>query len=433
MSSSSNAEISSPASPSTNVVDQTPASSLTNLSSPTSASATNTTTSANTTPTTSTNSKSAKKSKKSSPRSSPTPESGSVKSTGTTGAARGLRQFSMMVCQKVEEKGTTTYNEVADELVKKVVAERRQEDPNGSYDQKNIRRRVYDALNVLMAMDIISKQKKEITWKGLPTAAKQDMDSMKKEIEYRQNQIAQKKEGLKDLLTQQACFWNLVERNQQREKFTQATSRSNMGMPDEKIPLPFLVVNTNQSAVIQCDMSRDRSNVMFDFSLPFEINDDNTILKKMQMDRTNMTTLRQMLPEDLLHYCESNRLVDGLLGRESSLNETPQSRHRVEAPHEPIASTPNHHYYPSDRRGNISVGNSSSGRHGRMGLHDQPPPPQYPHHPGHYQQHYDHHHPGSRIAIPRRGGHAHAPPPGPTTVPSSVSSSRRGVRDPYSY
>ena len=33
---------------------------------------------------------------------------------------------------------------------------------------KNIRRRVYDALNVLMAMDIIQKEKKEIRWKGLP-------------------------------------------------------------------------------------------------------------------------------------------------------------------------------------------------------------------------------------------------------------------------
>jgi hypothetical protein len=30
---------------------------------------------------------------------------------------KGLRHFSMKVCRKVEEKGRTTYNEVADELV----------------------------------------------------------------------------------------------------------------------------------------------------------------------------------------------------------------------------------------------------------------------------------------------------------------------------
>lgn len=201
------------------------------------------------------------------PRASPTNSVTGEKSSSN----RGLRHFSMMVCQKVEEKGTTTYNEVADELVKKVIADRRKEDPNGKFDEKNIRRRVYDALNVLMAMDIISKEKKEITWKGLPTAAKQNMDSMQKEIEFRRYQIDQKKEALRDLLVQQVCFRNLVLRNHER------------GVPEEKIPLPFIVVNTNSSAVIQCDMSRDRTDVMFDFSMPFEINDDNTILKKMGM------------------------------------------------------------------------------------------------------------------------------------------------------
>jgi hypothetical protein len=47
------------------------------------------------------------------------------------------------------------------------------------YDEKNIRRRVYDALNVLMAMDIISKDKKEIQWKGLPRTSSSDIDKFK--------------------------------------------------------------------------------------------------------------------------------------------------------------------------------------------------------------------------------------------------------------
>ena len=41
-------------------------------------------------------------------------------------------------------------------------------------DHKNIRRRVYDALNVLMAMNIIKKERKEITWIGLPTNSSQE-------------------------------------------------------------------------------------------------------------------------------------------------------------------------------------------------------------------------------------------------------------------
>jgi transcription factor Dp len=175
----------------------------------------------------------------------------------------------MMVCKKVEEKGTTTYNEVADELVRCVVESR---DTGNKFDEKNIRRRVYDALNVLMAMDIISKEKKEITWKGLPNFSKhQDVDSLRQEVQERQEQVRQKQEALRELLVQQVCFRNLVMRNARK------------GPSEEKIPLPFIVVNTHSTSVIQCDMSRDRSNVMFEFSRPFEINDDNLILKKMGM------------------------------------------------------------------------------------------------------------------------------------------------------
>jgi transcription factor Dp-1 len=176
----------------------------------------------------------------------------------------------MMVCQKVQQMGTTTYNEVADELVQKVIAERQKE--GTKFDEKNIRRRVYDALNVLMAMDIISKDKKEITWKGLPTAESQDLEAMREEIEYQKVNLQKKRDAMKELLVQQVCFRNLIWHNHQR---------GGRGPDQEKIPLPFIVVNTNNASVIQCDMSRDRTDVMFDFSMPFEINDDNTILKKM--------------------------------------------------------------------------------------------------------------------------------------------------------
>lgn len=73
----------------------------------------------------------------------------------------------MQVCEKVESKGTTSYNEVADELVAELKDGGM--DDGICYDEKNIRRRVYDAINVLMALDIIAKEKKAIIWKGFPT------------------------------------------------------------------------------------------------------------------------------------------------------------------------------------------------------------------------------------------------------------------------
>lgn len=55
---------------------------------------------------------------------------------------------------------------------------------SSNYDQKNIRRRVYDALNVLMAMNIISKDKKEIRWIGLPTNSAQVLNCIQIKFKF---------------------------------------------------------------------------------------------------------------------------------------------------------------------------------------------------------------------------------------------------------
>lgn len=49
----------------------------------------------------------------------------------------------------------------------------------------------------------------------------------------------------------------------------------------DQIHLPFIIVHTNQEAVINCEMSPNRTEYFLDFSLPFSIHDDNEILKHM--------------------------------------------------------------------------------------------------------------------------------------------------------
>jgi E2F/DP family winged-helix DNA-binding domain len=105
----------------------------------------------------------------------------------------------MRVCQKVKEKGITSYNEVADELVAEE-SEDAGTPQNGSYDQKNIRRRVYDALNVLMAMNIISKEKKEIKWLGLPTSSVQECEDIEVQNQETRKRIEEKQQQLRELV-----------------------------------------------------------------------------------------------------------------------------------------------------------------------------------------------------------------------------------------
>ncbi|XP_024315313.1 transcription factor-like protein DPB isoform X2 [Brachypodium distachyon] len=76
----------------------------------------------------------------------------------------GLREYSKIVCEKVEAKGRTTYNEVADEVYSELKS---MAHIGQGFEEKNVRRRVYDAFNVLIALRVIAKEKKEIKWMGL--------------------------------------------------------------------------------------------------------------------------------------------------------------------------------------------------------------------------------------------------------------------------
>lgn len=125
----------------------------------------------------------------------------------------GLRHFSMQVCKKVEEKGTTTHNEVADELVQEILEEKQRTGSDVGYDEKNIRRRVYDAINVLMAMDIISKHRKEIRWRGLPSAAQHEREQLQRERAQLQKRVRWKQQHLKESLVQLLCIHKLREEN----------------------------------------------------------------------------------------------------------------------------------------------------------------------------------------------------------------------------
>ena len=174
---------------------------------------------------------------------------------------KGLRHFSMKVCEKVRAKGHTTYNEVADELVSEFAQDQQNAAINGDqvYDQKNIRRRVYDALNVLMAMNIISKEKKEIKWIGLPTNSAEEHQRLEQEKRMRIDRIAQKTRELHDLILYQIAYKNLVNRNRKAEQ------KNGPPGPSSAIPLPFVIVNTGKKTVIDCSISSDKTEYLFQF------------------------------------------------------------------------------------------------------------------------------------------------------------------------
>eukprot|EP00636_Phaeomonas_parva_P008727 CAMPEP_0118855580 /NCGR_PEP_ID=MMETSP1163-20130328/3350_1 /TAXON_ID=124430 /ORGANISM="Phaeomonas parva, Strain CCMP2877" /LENGTH=439 /DNA_ID=CAMNT_0006788491 /DNA_START=120 /DNA_END=1440 /DNA_ORIENTATION=- len=234
---------------------------------------------------------------------------------GDLAKTKGLRHFSMRVCKKVEEKGTTTYNEVAEELVMEYkreteaarnaaavgapgVAPSPPAKPQKVYDEKNIRRRVYDALNVLMAMDIISKEKKQIKWRGLPTNARQDLERLRREKDARLRSIGLKREKLQEHLVQFLSFDNIAARNTERER----TAAAGQEAPVDKLDLPFIIVTTSQQTMIQCEMAQNRESVFFNFDGAFEVHDDMEIIKRLDLHTGVSESAAKQLPPAMLEY-----------------------------------------------------------------------------------------------------------------------------------
>ncbi|KAJ8920628.1 hypothetical protein NQ315_004767 [Exocentrus adspersus] len=230
-----------------------------------------------------------------------TPDSKRARKSEKVG--KGLRHFSMKVCEKVKQKGTTTYNEVADELVGEFTNAASNNSLAEQYDQKNIRRRVYDALN------------------------------LEKEMQKKISSIREKEKQLDDLILNQIAFKNLAQRNKEAEKLH--------GVPttNSYIQLPFIVVNTNKKTVINCSISNDKMEYLFQFSDKFEINDDVEILKSIGMlsgldtgecTPENLEKVKQLIPESLWPYVDKiasgrSNLLDGILetsgaGTSSMLN-----------------------------------------------------------------------------------------------------------------
>ncbi|XP_066514763.1 transcription factor Dp-1b [Hoplias malabaricus] len=262
---------------------------------------------------------------------------------------KGLRHFSMKVCEKVQKKGVTSYNEVADELVAELSsADSISPAEAHVFDQKNIRRRVYDALNVLMAMNIISKDKKEIKWIGFPTNSAQECKDLEAERQKRLERIKQKQSQLQELILQQIAFKNLVTRNREAE-----LKNHRPPPPNTVIHLPFIIVNTSKRTVIDCSISNDKFEYLFNFDNMFEIHDDIEVLKRMGMalglesgkcSPEQLKIARSLVPKALEPYVID--MAQGLM-RQSNGGYSRTTSDNGAAP--TVASSSNSSYHSSSR------------------------------------------------------------------------------------
>ena len=193
------------------------------------------------------------------------------------------------MCDKVKQKGLTTYSEVADELVHEYCSKY----PSNltpsemSHDRKNVKRRVYDALNVLKAMNIICKEHKQVRWVGLPSDKKQECEELQAEKKRKIESIRSKCEVLKDLLLEQIAIRSLIKRNirdaalDEPIPWPQCLSDDQTMHALKKIRLPFNLLRTDSATTVEYTATNDRRHYSFHFDNIFKIHSHLDVLKQL--------------------------------------------------------------------------------------------------------------------------------------------------------
>jgi len=197
------------------------------------------------------------------------------------------------VLQKIRQEQTITYQDLASSLIKSVheiLTVPGEGTPLSPEEDKTLRRRIYDVINVLIAMGLVDKDQNMLSWTSVPNSTERDYVILDKERRDLLKRISDKRAQLRELMMQTTAVHNLAERNRKRSKDVD---------PENRLPLPFVVVSTNKDAIIECEVTESRTDVVLNMSEPFKVHDDTEILKRMKLHEASQETLKKLFPEAL--------------------------------------------------------------------------------------------------------------------------------------
>lgn len=198
----------------------------------------------------------------------------------TPDRSKKLMNLSRQVLEKVKNGGVTTGNQIAKEILKDY------SDNSYEVEFKNIQRRVYDALNVLHALSIISKIRNEISYQGLSND--KELGSFKGSLNSKRALIEEKKKALTENLLHYIALHKLLNRNMASESIN-------------NVLLPCVVVRGSD---VKIDIQEDTIRLVSGNS--FTIYNDAHLLASMKFHHFKADELSENFPRELLNAIKNS-------------------------------------------------------------------------------------------------------------------------------
>ncbi|KAL4464163.1 hypothetical protein ABPG72_008565 [Tetrahymena utriculariae] len=267
-------------------------------------------------------------------------------------SSRGLRNLSLKVKQIVVQKGQTSYKEVADQLVDELKSQSlgQMKPEDIQKDEQNIKRRVYDALNVLIASKVIEKtgkivkscDKSHLNGRCLQADNWKNVKLVESERDKKKETLLQKQKALTEYAAKYLALMNLMERNKktEQEKLNvqlsqqsvdflnnqdqvqelsqrMSTIKDQISLKDKiltdlqpsngqshifKFPLVLISVPTpqNKSSRVIVKMSRDQKNGKFFSQSKMVVHADLDVLLQMKMHQVDQQFASKYLNQEFI-------------------------------------------------------------------------------------------------------------------------------------
>ncbi|KAK8813274.1 hypothetical protein WA158_002866 [Blastocystis sp. Blastoise] len=174
----------------------------------------------------------------------------------------GLRHCSQLVALRLKQMKEIPYNEFSIKLIAEIQSTlgkcKRVE------SHKNIRRRIYDSINVLIALNVVEKTKdKLLIWKGFHNESDYKHQKLLTSISYEKQKLQQ----LNSKILVQMLYRRLLQRHlyEQEKKYKNMDSislekRKSMTSIQD---IPCLFLTTSQNNDIDCEITNDNKTFYF--------------------------------------------------------------------------------------------------------------------------------------------------------------------------
>ena len=212
----------------------------------------------------------------------------------TPRSTRGLRHLTTLVKQLVCKHQPTSFKNVAVKLIDELVVT---DGPERIKEEKNVRRRVYDAINVLIAAGVLERDGRNVSWQKKCDPI--EVNQKKNDSEKYRKKIQDKIKGLQGVLNKYVAIQHLMHRNAKNLKNKPAIQFPFIMLSTPDVPKNSMSIRVNSKATY----------LQMKFSKIVTIFGDMDILFALGLQKMSSSQMVQYLPSrELLKFCSFDDL-----------------------------------------------------------------------------------------------------------------------------